>query len=225
MIQMENIRLNSKIELIAEDDSKIAGTVHDLVDGKIYVAVTAQDLKERILRPGEDVEAILYGDNEILSFEALISDRRFEDISLYEVSNISNLTKAQRRRDVRVSCSININYTDNKYLVNADFKKEELDRLLKEISNYLEEGIILDLSGGGLRLATRRNLEKGTRLLLNFKLERELLLKGKIVHKEINVLPDKTNYFYGVKFIDIEEEIREEIIKYVFILMRKQSLK
>ena len=47
----------------------------------------------------------------------------------------------------------------------------------------------------------------------------KLRIKGKIVRV---YMTENKDYICGVKFIDLEEKIREKIIRLVFTIMRKQ---
>lgn len=224
-MDMKEFKLNQKIEIVAEDGKKTSGTIHDVQDDMIFLSVTLSDLRTRILRPGDSIDAILYCEDKIMAFTGLVKDRIIGDIPLYVISDITNLTKAQRRKDVRVPCTIDLKYTYNEHLLNLDYSQGRNKKILDEMESFIGEGLILDISAGGVRIYIQEDLLIGKEILLSFMVKDEMVLKGEIVYKDINMLPTKTTYFYGIKFIDIDEKKREEIISFVFQLMRKNRIK
>jgi len=222
---MKDFKLNQKIEIVAEDGKKTAGTIYDIQNDLVFLSVTAKDLSSRILRPGDHIDAILYCEDKIMAFTALVKDRIIGDLPLYVLTDFDNLTKAQRRLDVRVPCTLDLRYTHNEHLVNIDYTQVKNKKMLEEMDSYLSDGLILDISAGGVRIYIQEDLPLDKHLLLSFKAKEDMLLRGQIVYKDINMLPNKTTYFYGIKFLDIDERKREEIISFVFQLMRKNRIK
>lgn len=116
-------------------------------------------------------------------------------------------------------------YSYNSFLLDFDYRRQASLTIKDEMDKYLKDGLILDLSAGGARIALGENLEIGQKILLVFKLKEELIQKATIVYKDINMLPSKTRYFYGLKFKDINSREREQIMSHVFLLMRKNKIK
>lgn len=78
---------------------------------------------------------------------------------------------------------------------------------------------IVDISGGGLKLSTKKDIDFGEEIIVNIPFEKEnMAIKGKIIRKQ----NEKEKYIYGVKFLDIDVLTREKIIKFIFSKMRKQ---
>lgn len=145
-------------------------------------------------------------------------------MSLFRTSNKIKLSKVQRRQDVRVSCIIPVYYTDNKYLLNIEIENKKAIEIITDIKRYLRNGMILDLSGGGLKLSCSEKFSLGQKLLLAFKTDDDyLIVKGEVIRNPINSISNV--YIYGVRFINLNEEIKEKIVRYNFILMRKKRLK
>jgi c-di-GMP-binding flagellar brake protein YcgR len=87
------------------------------------------------------------------------------------------------------------------------------------------EGYTLDMSGGGMRIAFDRSLEKNLRygsiLMIEVPFQtKNFVLKSKIVRIE----NDKKNpkIICGVNFIDLDKVTREHVIRMVFRTMRDQ---
>lgn len=223
---MKLFNLNSKIELITKDDVRTSGLIHDIIENKIYVSVPPDDRGFKILRIGDSIRGFIYENDKLTCFDATITNRISGDVPIYEVSNINNFSKIQRRQDVRVLCTIPILYTDNKYLININTDTEDVNKVILNLNKFLKNGMTSDLSAGGLRFSCSNNLQLGSMLLLIFKLKDDYFItKVMIVYKELNSSPKETIYTYGIKYIDINEKKREKIINYNFVMMRKNKLK
>ncbi len=222
---MMDFKLISKIELITDDNAKTLGLIQDVIDDKIYVSVTSDDKQFKILRVDDAVTGIVYDKDNVISFDAFITNRIVGDLPLYEISMIKNLSKVQRRQDVRVDCSLPILYTDNKFLLRLEINDENSEEIILNNEKYLSPGWISDLSAGGIRFSCEKKYQLDNILLLSFDLETDTIItKGQIVYKGIKVTPEKTIYIYGIKFMNINDEKREKIISYNFVIMRKSRL-
>ena len=77
----------------------------------------------------------------------------------------------------------------------------------------------MDISGGGLKIYAKKDIEFGEEIIVNIPFDKEnIAVKGKIIRKQ----KEKEKYIYGVKFSDIDVLTREKIIKFIFSKMRKQ---
>lgn len=223
---METFELNSKIELIKENEESFSGLIYDIKDDKLYVSVSADDIGFKILYEQENIQGIVYFQDEVVGFDCIISKRIYKDNPVYELSNLSNLYRVQRRTNVRIPYTRDILYTSDKDLINKIDTMEDLDQADINIYYEFNNGMILDISGGGIKLACDKDLYIRDPLYLRLNLRNEkVIVKGEIVHKKINRSSKKTKYIYGIKFIELGNRIKEKIIRFVFILMRKNLLK
>ncbi len=223
---MDLFRLNDKIELRSENDINVSGYIYDTKEDKLYIAISADDGNFKLLSMGENLKGTIYCGSEVIGFEATVTARVFTNTSVYELSNIKNLTRIQRRENIRLELVKDIFYSDNEFLLKYDFSEGKTKDKLKEIDKYLKEGLMLDLSAGGMRISVRENFQMGEKLVLIIPFEDgDMVLKGEIVYKEINLIPKNTVYLYGMRFIDIEEGQQENIIRHLFVIMRKNRAK
>lgn len=224
--KIECFKLNDKIELTSKDENKTFGFVYDIKDGKIYISISADDENFKLINTGEKIRAAIPSKNQIISFDGIITDRLFEKASIYELSDLKNFRRIQRRENIRVSFTKELLYTDDEKIINSKILDKDIEEALESIEDSFKEGLMLDLSAGGLKLSIRKNYEVGQKLLflMEFKGEK-MLLKGRIVHKELNLVPKNTVYLYGIKFIGIRENQKEKIIKHLFVIMRKNMIK
>lgn len=222
---MMEFNLISKIELITDDNEKTPGLIQDIIDDKIYVSIASDDKQFKILRVGDRVSGIVYDNDNVISFDALITNRIIGELPIYEISMIENLSKIQRREDVRVDCNLPILYTNNKFLLRLELNDEGTDDIILNNEKYFNKGWISDLSAGGIRFSCNRKYNLDDILLLAFDLNSDkIIVTGQIVYKGIKATSEKTLYVYGIRFVDINDDKREKIISYNFIIMRKNRL-
>ena len=93
----------------------------------------------------------------------------------------------------------------------------------------LEDGILVDISGGGTRFVSDRKYESGELILFRFSLhekeEGENEDEYSVIGRVVNVTPMENNrgkFEVRVEFVNINEHDREEIIRYIFEEERKQ---
>lgn len=215
--------LNSKIEILTEDEAIIFGMIYDILEEKLHISVASDDKQIKLLYVGDVVKCIVFSDSVGISFEANVSNRIPGQIPIYELSGIRNLTEIQRRQDVRVDCTMKVLYSTDERLLKLE--KPRLESLeLSNIKSFFNEGTLGDLSGGGLRCITISKIDSREVLFLLNLEEDSLLVRGTIVHDSIKLTSRASFYSYGVKFIDISEREKDRIIKFLFLLMRRNRL-
>jgi hypothetical protein len=111
----------------------------------------------------------------------------------------------------------------------------EIDKKLDQVISYLtgkgmqeealEEGVGLDLSGGGMRMRVGKPLAKGQILCANLLLSRVPLERIRVFGEVVNVNlckgKEATFYDVRVRFIDLDSEERDRIIACVFQRQRE----
>lgn len=222
---MENLKLNSKIEIINRDEKRTHGIIYDIVDDKIIVTISSDDREFVLLQVGEEVNCISYDRKNTVGFYGNVVDRIYNGMPAYVIANTRDFQRIQRRQDVRIPISIGILHTSNKFLLKA-YETSKKEDLLINGERYLREGIMADISAGGCKFSCYDNLPLGSILLLVFNLGNDTFInKAVVLHKELKVVSNKTLYTYGLKFKDISEKDKEKIIRHIFQMMRKKRIK
>lgn len=155
----------------------------------------------------------------LLAFELLRRARKFrsqEDDCI--PSPIAPPTKAEQRRAwARLESSLMCRYmvTPSRPSLTQNMKTTSSSGADKEAE--MEWGLIVDLSGGGCKIATSRDLRVGDELDLLLELEprHRLALKGQVARTERGSNADQT-FFAGVEFKEIREAVRDQIISWMF---------
>lgn len=126
------------------------------------------------------------------------------------VSLLTKLDRFQRRQFFRLNCIMNIMYKD----------------ITKKTRKEWSEGIVLDLSGGGLRFTTTEKLDISQAIICKLQLR---FNKTKIINIQIegivltkDRIGDELKFEYRVEFQNISADNRELLIKYIFEQQRRQ---
>lgn len=156
---------------------------------------------------------------------------RYKSDNLYmlEIEFKSQLEKYQRREFFRYPCVLDVNY----YMISEEeYKYGSGDAIFIQIREDKERckdeylGRIVDLSGGGVRFYTEHEIKKEQYVLFELFLENESFNKRYyIVSKIISCIrSDKMpemRYEARAKFLISDNNVREEIIRFIFEEERK----
>lgn len=177
--------------------------VQIIKDNFIFIDVPLRKNEYLLLKDKEKVSLVIHekGGNVYKLNCTTLGKNIAGNIRLYRLSKPHSVQKIQRRDYVRVE-------TTNKIKCLTD--KEKFD------------AILLDLSGGGMRVKITENLKLDDIIyaFIKDKNNNKLKIKGSVVRVE-----DKVQMEYnviGVKFVEITNREREAIIQVVFNIMRKQ---
>ena len=133
-----------------------------------------------------------------------------------------DIVKFQRREFYRMECSIPVLF------LSLDDDEGEVE-LMSEVKEMIKDssrpvavrglGTILDISGGGIRFISEKDLEDFNYIFVHF----EILLNDKKTNLEIvaNILskdynPDNKKFIYRTKFLFKDTKMQERIIRYIF---------
>lgn len=206
-----NLVINNRIEVKWEDEN-YKSMVQDTSNKNLLISVPVLNGVYLTLKTGEEIELVYYDDKaNVFSFKCKVINRIVEnDIPYYSITLPYDVIKIQRRNHVRVHTVQVIRHIE-KY--NEEPTIEECQKLYN--------CLLLDISGGGMRIKLKEKLEMNERIIAKIGNEKEeLQVKGEIVR--INRTEDK-RYMYGVSFWDLDNKTREQIIGMVFKIMRKQG--
>lgn len=140
----------------------------------------------------------------------------------------SNLQKRQRREFYRLGCALRVKFR----ALGADeilaaemgyFKPNPLD------GASLKEGVVADISGGGMRFTAQWHYDAGTVIYCTYSLpfnnaEKQYHLIGRLLRcEEVGGQPGV--FEFRVQYINMDVDDREDIIKYIFEEERRQRHK
>lgn len=211
----------------------------DYMEGdQVKLAMPMEGSRMVPLTVGDLYEVCFYTSKGLFQAQLEIVDRYKENNIFLLVGEFrSDMEKCQRRQYYRLEKIIDINYRnytreeeilERRLLVN-DFANEEArqscKKILGEVKNKWMVATITDISGGGVRFNSFNLHKKNDLLYLRVPIEqkgetRMFELKGEVVNSDI--LPKRTDYYETrVKFIDLDRDEREQIVRFVFEQERK----
>lgn len=198
-----NIHLNSIIDIIAEDGKTYKSRVQEIKNKEIFIDMPMENGEYILLKRGAEVNSILYNEKVgmLYKLKSKVLERVIDgNLRLYKITWPYEIKKLQRRNYVRVNTTKGIKYK----------KKEDI---------IYSNGLVLDLSGGGMKIKLDKILSVGEEVELLIDLNGKF---AKIKGEVRRVDKDKDSYIVGFEFTDIGEAVRDRIIQIVFSIMRRQ---
>ena len=211
------------------------------VEKKVYLSKVCDIVSEErleIVMPMEKTKLILlpvdgeynicfYTKSGIFQCGARIIDRYKSDgiyLLLFEV--MSNLKRNQRREFYRYNCVLNMG--------SRELTEQELEVMGQpdaelDLNLPLHNGVIVDISGGGLRFVSEAKYEQETVIYLTYTLLQNGLEKVYDLTAKILTVKEVENkkglYEHRVQYMAIDSKAQEEIIRYIFEEERKNRQK
>ena len=200
-------------DVVSEDEIKIN---MPFVDGHIV-----------LLEIGDDYDLCFYSGKGLYQCYGRVSDR-YKSNNMYVLSMelTSPLRKFQRREYYRLNCILNMKCREvpEKELKELEETGENDVRFINT-DLTLEDGVIVDISGGGAKFISDKQFEKDSKILFVFSLNpngrlTEYSVIGRIVLSEKIEGRDR-EFKNHVQFVNIKDKDREGIIRYIFEEERK----
>lgn len=201
---MKNFNLNINEGIVIEYEDMVYNcSIQGIAENELLINIPVKDGEFLILENGERLDVKYCSEaGRYYEFEVKIIGREKSDnIPMYKLSLPIDVRRIQRRNYVRVQVLKTVKYK------------------LEEEESWCE-ATTLDISGGGMKIKARRKFK------LNDKLVAKIETSSRLVETEVQIKRcEKVNtneYIYGLEFTDINENRRDNIIKDVFLVMRKQ---
>lgn len=205
-----DLKVNSRIEVVADEKSYKA-LIIDIEDDNIKINIPVRNDEYLMLYKDDKIEINSYLDEgKCFNYYCnVISKGKDNNVIYYKLTLPYDVRRIQRRNFFRVNLLEDVTY------------KNITNKTEKEIEELpYKSGIMIDLSGGGLKVKTKEKLKGNDIIVMRIKMTSiEVKLKGQIVRIETAI---DNNFLYGVKFLDITEMESDRIIRELFEIMRKQ---
>ena len=227
------ISVGDKIDLQSLEGSVEAGeetvTYHSMVydilsEDTLELTMPIEKSKLVLLPIGGEYRLISYGETGLYQCLVQVTGRRKnENVFILGVKLISDMSKYQRREYYRYSCSLDMEVRSL-----SREEKRTLERKMPFVPQPelpMEKGIIVDISGGGLRFVSEQRYEPEELIYCAYSLDRggkrkEIEAAGKVL--SVGELEGKRGHYeHRVAYCNLSRVMREEIIKYIFEEERK----
>lgn len=195
-----------------------------LSEDRLEISMPMEKSKLILLPVDTEYDMTIYTAQGLYQCFVRVVDRyKSENMYLLVVELTSNLRKNQRREYYRFSCALE--------MCSRNLEEEELQAVENKVPYSLVPGlplkrsVIADISGGGLRFLSNQKYEPDSLIYCSYHLVINNVRKlyevvGKVLY--VREMENRPGVFeHRVKYINMEEEKREEIIKFIFQEERK----
>lgn len=233
----EIIKLGMRIEIsdefVTEDerDSRplyISQVENLFSNGDFEIDMPIYQRQLILLHNGHRYKFLFYGDKYNYEAIVIVKDRyKADNRYLVRVQLVTQPEKVQRREYYRCCTTFEIKFHD---LAEAEINSPQFSVIMKQynaidLEKIMMHGLVMDISGGGMKMVTRFPNEPGSykRILFERPLEGEMVsfdVCGQIL--SCNLRKDTVSrYENRLKFINLDQDSREKIIRFIFEEERK----
>lgn len=240
MAMLSNIiSLGDKIELQEMEHSIAASpdkqkkvyhsTVYEIItEDTLEITMPMEQTKLILLPVDAEYDMVFYGATGLYQCFARIVDRyKSNNVYILRVELTSNLRKYQRREYYRFACALE--------MCSRNLEEEELQAVEAKEPYMLQPGlplrrsVIVDISGGGLRFLSVQRYEPGSLIYCSYYLVKDGQRKQYEVIGRVLAVQELQNrpgtFEHRVQYHDMEANVREEIIRFIFEEERKNRKK
>ena len=195
--------------------------VYDVIsEDEIKVNMPMENGHLVLLPVDGEYDLCFYTKNGLYQCYGRVADRyKSNNVYILTLEMTSPLRKFQRREYYRLNCVLNMKC---RTVEEEEYKQitemEDVQFINTDLT--LENGIIVDISGGGARFISARQYEKDTKILFKFALESEKESKEYEVIGRVLISTEiegrKGAFKNHVQFINIDAKERESIIRFIF---------
>lgn len=219
----------AQVEDIEVETHVYKSQVNDITeDGELEITMPIENGKVLLLHLGVRYEFVFYTETGLYHSIGQIKERyKRENIYVLLIELHSSLKKLQRREYYRHSCLMDVQFYT---IFKEDIDTKTVEQIYQGLCNdnikeKQKRGMILDLSGGGIRVVGDDKLESDSYLLLvlslcNETMEKKYFIKGHVVTSE-QMVNQQNRFETRIEFIFQDKKIQEEIIRYIFEQERK----
>ncbi len=218
-------RINQTIE-IAETDANDFHKVliQDMNSRLLYVTIPVSKGQAHIVPKGDEMKGRVIDQGAVFEFLTVSHGTKTgADIPLLMIAVPQKYIRNQRRDHFRQEVVMPIEYQIEKSKRGGTKQEEEA----KEHQGPWHKGRILDISGGGIRLAADEPIPNGAvlRLRIDLREQREgrpkfFFLSGRIVRKNLSP-PSQEPNMYSLAFEEISQTVQDRIVNFVFSVQGK----
>lgn len=215
---------NSSSDAGVTAQKRYVSTVYEILsDDRLEITMPMEKTKLILLPVGWEYTLCFYTKSGLFQCDARIIDRyKADNVYILAMELTSNLRKFQRREYYRLSCILDM---DSRKLEEEEIKAVENKKNFLIPGLPLRRSAIVDISGGGLRFVATQPYERDCLICCTYHLQtkhgtKEYNLVGKVLAvQELERSPG--SFEHRVEFINIDVDVREEIIRYIFEEERK----
>ena len=199
-----------------------------LTEDTLEITMPMEQTKLILLPVDTEYDLVFYGATGLYQCFARIVDRyKSNNVYILRLELTSNLRKYQRREYYRFACALE--------MCARNLEEEELQAIEAKMPYILQPGlplrrsVIVDISGGGLRFMSVQRYEPGSLIYCSYYLSKDGQRKKYEVIGRVLAAQELQNrpgtFEHRVQYHNLDEAVREEIIKFIFEEERKNRKK
>ena len=214
-----------------EDSQRVfISEIHEILSEDQMEIVMPMEKTKLILLPVDvEYDLTIYAQHGLFQCFARVIDRyKSNNVYILVVELTTNLRKHQRREYYRYSCALDMS---SRELEENEIKAVELrEPFLLTPGLPIKRSVIVDISGGGLRFVSEQRSEPESLIYCSYSLlqndnkKKEYQIVGKVL--TVTELSNRRGtYEHRVQYVDLDKDVREEIIRFIFEEERKNRKK
>lgn len=192
-------------------------------EDQIQIAMPMEQMKVILLPVDGEYSLCFYTSSGLYQCIGRVVERyKSNNLFVLVMELVTGLQKYQRREYYRLNCILDMK---SKVIEESEFTKSPDQLIFMDTDLTFDNGVMVDISGGGARFISKAEYQDGSLIRFNFSLFvngalNEYKLIGKVLKsRELENKPN--NYEHRVMFVNIMNDDRESIIRYIFEEERK----
>ena len=198
--------------------------IYEIVsEDQIQIAMPMEQMKVILLPVDGEYSLCFYTANGLYQCIGRVVERfKSNNLFVLVMELITGLQKYQRREYYRLNCVLDMK---SKVIDEKELEENHDQLIFMDTDLTFDNGVMVDISGGGARFISKVKYQKGSLIRFNFSLfvngtMNDYKLIGKVLKsRELENKPD--NYEHRVMFVNMVNDDRESIIRYIFEEERK----
>lgn len=228
-VQAVNSVLEGEAETVENGEQKVYRTkVFDVLSEDQLELMMPLEKGRVILLPVDgEFDLYFYAESGLYQCYARVLDRyKSNNVYIVVMELTSNPRKHQRREFFRFGCALSMS---SRSLEKEEIAAVEQNQFFVRPELPLKQSTVVDISGGGIRFIADYAYEAGDYIYCVYTLNvkgqpKQYHLIGKVL--SVRELEDKPGTFeHRVKYVNLDVDEREEIIRYIFEEERRQRHK
>ncbi|KRQ87040.1 Flagellar brake protein YcgR [Caloramator mitchellensis] len=209
------LNVNQKIEVL-QDGVAYKSKVQDTNENYILIDIPLSGNRYFITHPGSTIEFFVPTEKDVTKCRSIILGKRRENnVEMIVLSLPEVIEKVQRREYFRLPITMEIKYS----LLPEDKRYFDLRDVPPTYYKQMNKGLSVDISGGGIKIISKEKTTPGANVLLLVPLPQEVMILASVIR--IEELDNKT-FRLALRFDNIDEKTRDNIIRFIFSKMREQ---
>lgn len=225
-IELQMVEHQKKDE---ESQRVFISEIHEILSEDQMEIVMPMEKTKLILLPVDvEYDLTIYAQHGLFQCFARVIDRyKSNNVYILVVELTTNLRKHQRREYYRYSCALDMS---SRELEENEVKAVELkEPFLLTPGLPIKRSVIVDISGGGLRFVSEQKYEPESLICCSYSLLQNGTKKLYEIVGKVLTVTELTNrrgsYEHRVQYVDLDKDVREEIIRFIFEEERKNRKK